>query len=108
MPILAKFLPTKTKSYIIVQYSRVLSVVQDSQSQSAQIVTGLSELQSCLRHFLIVGESSKRHQKDPLGAKTIKNLLLVVVCHSFNCFRLIKSKILIDWKTNQKQLNLPL
>ena len=93
MPILAKILPTKTKSYIIVQYSRVLWVVQDFQSQSAQIVTGLSELQSCLRHFLIVGESPKRHQKYPLGAKTTKILLLVVVSHGFTRFRLIKSKI---------------
>ena len=67
--------------------------MQDSQSQSAQIVTGLSELQSCLRHFLIVGVSPKRQQKDPLGAKTTKILLLVAVSNIFHSFRLIKSKI---------------
>ena len=90
---LGKLLPTKTKSYTIVQYSCVLWVVQDSQSQPAEIETGLSELQNCFRHFWIFGVSPKRHQKDPLGAKTTKILLLVVVSHSFHTFRLIISKI---------------
>ena len=41
-------------------------------SKSAQIITGLSEVQSCLRQFEIVIFGPKGPKKDPLEAKKTK------------------------------------
>ena len=52
-------------------------------SRSAQIISGLSELQSGFKQFQIVSLRPKRPQKDPLGAKAHYNFVFVVVSYGF-------------------------
>ena len=53
-------------------------------SQSAQIVSGLSDLQSCSRHFKVVWLRPKRAPKDSLRAKTHTYFVFIVVSYSFH------------------------
>ena len=54
--------------------------------QSTQIITGLSELKSCLQNFEIVTLRPKRVPKDPIVAK-LKTKCFVVIRGSYSIHR---------------------